>query len=140
MKMLIIDDDKSELDLLECSLERHPGLQLVRASGPETGLAALRSMASASAVPMALVDWKLGEETAEGFIREVRGDAALRHAIVLIFSSAPGLPVEEAYRSGATGFIVKPIGLEETGRLLAALASLAGALEPPLPAAGAVLS
>jgi CheY-like chemotaxis protein len=140
MKILIIDDDSTELDLLDGSLDSCPGLQLVRASGPEAGLAALRALARSGAVPMALVDWTLGDTTAEGFIRAVRSDPALRHAIVLIFSSAPGLPVEEAYRSGATGFIVKPIGLEETGRLLASLASLCGALEPPLRSPGGVPS
>ena len=66
-----------------------------------------------------LLDLKMPLVTGLDVLRQIRGLPALKMLPVLVFS-ASGLPgdVDEAYRLGASAFLVKPTGLAEFAALV----------------------
>ena len=71
---------------------------------------------------LALVDIKMPELTGLEVLARVRGDERLRRLPVIIFTASTlAADVDEAYRLGANGFLVKPSTLQELVELLTAL-------------------
>src|SRR5258708_3926303 len=66
-----------------------------------------------------LLDLKMPLVTGLDVLRQIRGQPALKMLPVLVFSASavPG-DVDEAYRLGASAFLVKPSGLAEFAALV----------------------
>lgn len=111
MKILIVDDSRPMLKIIR-NLLKQIGLNNVEeATDGVTGLAALRA---ASGWGLIVSDWNM-EPGMNGlpFLKEVRGDAALKHIpFVMITAESKTDNVIAAKQAGVNNYIVKPFNAE----------------------------
>ncbi|MDK1019974.1 MAG: response regulator [Actinomycetota bacterium] len=115
VEILIVDDNRQDVELFVDALRRHlPGLT-VRVA--RDGAEAIKILADlpASALPrVILLDLKMPKVDGFEVLRRVKGDAKTRSIpVVVLTSSALESDVQRAYSLGANSYVVKPIGFDE---------------------------
>jgi two-component system NtrC family response regulator len=117
MRILIVDDEAGQRELLAGHLEKQ-GHRVVTASNGEEGLAALYDKGAESA----LVDMRMPRMDGLTFIRrslETNPDLA----VVVMTAYGTVESAVEAMKSGAFDYLLKPIDLEQVGVILSKIES-----------------
>jgi DNA-binding NtrC family response regulator len=117
MRILIIDDEASQRELLAGHLERQ-GHQVVTASDGQAGLEALLS----SGAEAALVDMRMPRMDGLTFIRKSL-EAYPELSIVVTTAYGTVESAVEAMKAGAFDYLLKPIDLEHVGVILSKIES-----------------
>ena len=129
--ILYIEDNLSNLALIECLLEAQPGLELLSAQQGLLGV----EMARARRPSLILLDLHLPDLPGWEVLAKLRGDARTRAIpVVIISADATAGQIERLRAAGAQDYLSKPIDVRE---LLQVLASY---LKPAVPAALEVLA
>jgi signal transduction histidine kinase/CheY-like chemotaxis protein len=116
--ILYIEDNPSNLKLLQRVLERRPDIKMLSAQTGEIGL----SMASRVPVDLILLDLHLPDISGEVVLRRLRESAATSTTPVIILSAdATPSRIARLRDGGATDYLTKPLDL---ARLLGVLDSL----------------
>jgi len=118
--VLHIEDNESNLKLVERILERRPGLELVEARTGCEGLA----LAATLRPSLIVLDLRLPDLSGEEVLRRLRaGDATRGAAVVVVSAEARPAEADRVLAVGADDFLVKPIDvgvfLEVVDRMLA---------------------
>ena len=120
MNILLIDDDDIAAEAMSRAI-RDSELVVFRARDGMAGLEALRDGA-VSPPFVILLDLRMPRMGGFDFLDELRADDRLRGEIVFVLTtSADRRDIDEAYRRGVAGYVVKsPDSLERLVRLLEA--------------------
>ena len=118
--VLHIEDNESNLKLVERILERRPGLELIEARTGCEGLA----LAATLRPSLIVLDLRLPDVSGEEVLRRLRaGDATRGAAVVVVSAEARPAEADRVLAVGADDFLVKPIDvgvfLEVVDRMLA---------------------
>lgn len=107
--ILHIEDNTSNLRLVELVLGRRPGLTLVEARDGETGLALARDLEPA----LILLDLRLPDIAGDDVLRHLRADARTsRIPVVLVSAEARPQESDRLLAAGAVAYLVKPVDVE----------------------------
>ncbi|MGE0447592.1 MAG: response regulator [Vicinamibacterales bacterium] len=119
--ILYIEDNSSNVRLMERMLARRPGLQLTHVTHGRAGIDAVR----ANQPDLVLLDMHLPDMSGEDVLRAIWEDPATRPIPVVILSAdaTPGLP-HRLRAAGARGFLGKPLNVKQ---VLAAIDDLLAA-------------
>jgi CheY-like chemotaxis protein len=122
--VLHIEDNLSNLKLVERVLAQRPTVQLIEAQSGEKGLELAKSLTPA----LVLLDLRLGDISGEAVLERLRADPATNGLRVVVVS-AEARPAEASrlIGLGADDYLVKPIEIESL------LEIVDGALEPEQP-------
>jgi CheY-like chemotaxis protein len=118
--VLHIEDNASNLKLVERILERRPGIELSEARTGAEGLA----LAATLRPNLVVLDLRLPDLSGEEVLRRLRTDEATRDTPVIVVSAeARPAEADRVLAAGADDFLVKPIDvrtfLEVVNRMLA---------------------
>ena len=110
MKVLIVDDYQTMLRILRNLLRQ---LDFRNVEEAADGSAALTQLRSSGDFGLIISDWNMEPMTGIQLLREVRGDAKLKH-IPFIMVTAESKPenVIAAKQAGVSNYIVKPFNAE----------------------------
>jgi CheY-like chemotaxis protein len=113
--ILHVEDDATNVKLVEQIVALRPALDLVHARSGAEGLAR-----AAELLPeLIILDGRLPDTGGEQVIRELRRNPTTRVAHVVVLSGATGVAEKEALlAAGADAFLAKPVGVQD---LLAAI-------------------
>jgi PAS domain S-box-containing protein len=125
--VLYIEDNSSNVRLMERILGRRPGVTLVHAGHGQAGIAA----AAARRPDLIFLDLHLPDMSGEEVLRQLWGNRELRSIPVIVLSAdaTPG-QVRRVLASGATAYLTKPLDLHKV------LTTLDQVLLSPAPAGG----
>jgi chemotaxis family two-component system response regulator Rcp1 len=115
MKILMVDDNPADIDLVNEGLRRcgakvelcaiHDGIEAVEL---------LRGLETASLVRLILLDVNLPKVNGQAVLRQIKNDPILRRVPVVMFStSRAARDIRGSYESGANSYVVKPGGLKD---------------------------
>ena len=106
--ILLIDDSPGECELFRLAL-RQSGLDVAIFS-ELTGPAALHFLTHHPALPsVILLDWHLGNQRGDGWLRQLRETPRLAGIPVVVFTTSDdAADLLSAYAGGANGYVVKP--------------------------------
>lgn len=114
-RLLQIEDNLSNLRLVEQVLARQPGIHLASARTGRTGLRAAR----AQRPDLVLLDLHLPDISGEEVLRRFRSDQALRDVPVVILSAdATSQQVAALRAAGAFAYLTKPLDVEDLLRTI----------------------
>jgi CheY-like chemotaxis protein/HPt (histidine-containing phosphotransfer) domain-containing protein len=118
--VLHIEDNASNLKLVERILERRPDVELAEARTGGKGLA----LAATLRPSLVVLDLRLPDLSGEDVLRRLRADEATRHTPVIVVSAeARPAEADRVLAAGADDYLVKPIDvtnfLEVVDRMLA---------------------
>ena len=118
--MLDIEDNLSNLRLVERVLGRRPGVRLITAMRPQLGL----DLAADHRPDLVLLDLHLPDMPGETVLRRLQADPRTAGAPVAILSAGarPGL-VQRLLEQGARAFLTKPLDVRELLELLDGVAA-----------------
>jgi PAS domain S-box-containing protein len=113
--VLYVEDNLSNLRLVERTLTRRPGVKLIPAMQGRLGLALARQHRP----DVILLDLHLPDVSGEQVLREVQDDPALRPTPVIILSAdaTPG-QVQRLLAAGVRGYLTKPLDVRQFLALL----------------------
>jgi DNA-binding response OmpR family regulator len=118
-RLMVVDDDQMNLDMLARRLERH-GYTVVRATG---GMQALEYL-KAGNVELILLDHQMPDMTGLEFLRRVRlSNSSTALPIIMVTAASDTNTVMAAVSLGANDFITKPVDMS---RVLARIRSHLG--------------
>ncbi len=127
IEILLVEDNPADVRLVREALEEGAGICSVTAvSDGEAALEHLRvSRGPDDGLPdLVLLDLNLPGMSGREVLREIKGDAGLRHVpVVVLSSSGASEDISTAYGLHANAYVSKPLGYDE---LVTALGSLAG--------------
>jgi PAS domain S-box-containing protein len=104
--LLYIEDNLSNLRLVEHILARRPGVKLISATHGESGLA----LARAHLPDLLLVDMDLPDIAGDEVLRQLRADPRTEHIpVVMISADATIANMEQLRSAGASDYLTKPI-------------------------------
>jgi CheY-like chemotaxis protein len=104
--VLHIEDNESNLKLVERILERRPGVELVEARTAGEGLA----LAATLRPSLVVLDLRLPDLSGEEVLRRLRaGDATGETAVVVVSAEARPTEADRVLAAGADEYLVKPI-------------------------------
>jgi signal transduction histidine kinase/ActR/RegA family two-component response regulator len=128
LKVLYIEDNLSNVKLVERIVARRPGVELLVALHGREGL----DLAASQAPDMILLDLNLPDTTGEEILTRLRARPATEHTpIVILSADATPHQVDRLRAAGADDYLAKPI---DVGRLLAIFEDVAEArLRAPAP-------
>ena len=108
--VLYIEDNSSNVRLMERVLARRPGITLVHAGQGQTGVA----LAVNRRPDVIFLDMHLPDVTGEEVLRQLWGDPELRRIPVVVLSAdaTPG-QVRRVLASGASAYLTKPLHLQK---------------------------
>ncbi|SPP66754.1 response regulator [Nitrospira lenta] len=106
--ILLIEDSPGEQELFRLALAQ-TGLD-VALSTEQDAEAALHFLNTHTALPtVILLDWHLGKQRGDAFLKRLRTDTRLAAIPVVVFTTSDDASdLSLAYASGATGYVVKP--------------------------------
>lgn len=115
LRVLCIEDNASNLALIEALLERRPHWQMSSAQNGREGLQCARERTP----DLILLDLHLPDTTGDAILAELRSDASFKNTPIAIVS-ADALPatIERLLAAGASDYLTKPL---EVPRFLALL-------------------
>ena len=132
LKALIVDDNPTNRCILEHYLH-HEEATFVSASSARDGLAAARGAAMAGdPFDVVLLDYQMPEMDGVGFLRELRGDAAIAATQCIVLSSL-GDRVAEAEALGVSAWLTKPVRKAQLHSMLSVVAGRGGGLQSVKP-------
>ncbi len=113
--VLYIEDNLSNLDLVERILQKRAGLRLIQAIRRDLGLRLAREQQP----HVILLDLDLPDLDGREMLRRLRADPATKD-IPVVVASANALPrgIEQLHAAGANSYVTKPIGVREFFRVL----------------------
>jgi len=125
MKILMVDDNPADIDLVNEGLARCGAkVELCAAHDGVEAVELLRQLGIASQLSLILLDINLPRKNGEGVLRHIKSDPVLRQIPVVMFSTSKApRDIRGSYQSGANSYVVKPGGLKE---FLAAVQTLSG--------------
>jgi PAS domain S-box-containing protein len=104
--VLYIEDNLSNIRLLEHVMERRPGVKLLSALQGRLGL----ELARQHHPDVILLDLHLPDVSGEDVLRELRGDSGLRRIPVIVVSAdATQRQIERLLAAGARSYLTKPL-------------------------------
>ena len=108
--ILYIEDNLSNVRLMERILNRRPALTLTTAASGQDGVARAR----AQRPDVVLLDLHLPDVPGEEVLGQLKGDSALSDVPVIVLSAdaTPG-QVKRLLASGATAYLTKPLAIPE---------------------------
>jgi len=108
--ILYIEDNPSNLRLVERVLAEHTGIRLIAAMQGRLGLALAREHHP----DLILADLHLPDMSGEDVLREIQNDAALQHTPIVVVSAdaTPGR-MKRLLAAGARAYLTKPIDVQE---------------------------
>jgi PAS domain S-box-containing protein len=113
--VLYIEDNRSNVRLMERILERRPGVRLIHAIDGHTGL----SRAAAQRPDLIFLDLHLPDMSGEQVLDRLWQDGALRAIPVAILSADASADQSRRLRaSGAVAYLTKPLEIREVLRLI----------------------
>jgi len=120
LTVLCIEDNLSNLQLIERVLDRRPSVKLVSAMRPQLGL----DLAGEYRPDLVLLDLHLPDMPGTEVLRRLRADPKTSSVPVVILTAdaRPGL-VTRLLDQGARAFLTKPLNVRELLRLLDAIAA-----------------
>jgi len=105
MKILVVDDFSTMRRIVR-NLLKELGFSNVHEA--EDGVDALKKL-RAETFDFVVSDWNMPNMTGIELLREVRGDAALKHLpVLMVTAEAKRENIIEAAQAGASGYVVKP--------------------------------
>jgi PAS domain S-box-containing protein len=115
--ILYIEDNPSNLRLVERVLGEHTGIRLIPAMRGRLGLALAREHHP----DLILADLHLPDMSGEDVLREIQNDAALRQTPIVVVSAdaTPGR-MKRLLAAGAHAYLTKPINVQELLRVIQA--------------------
>ena len=109
MKILIVDDYKTMLRIVRNLLQQLKFTDIDEALDGSTALAMIKE----KNYDLIISDWNMEPLSGIDLLREVRGDAELKHIpFVMITAESTSYNVTEAKQAGVSGYIVKPFNAE----------------------------
>jgi PAS domain S-box-containing protein len=119
LTVLYIEDNLSNLQLIEHILSRQPGVKLISAMRPQLGL----DLAAEHHPDLVLLDLHLPDMPGEEVLRRLRVDPKTADVPVVILSAdARHTQIKRMLKQGARTFLTKPLDVKELLGLLAAIA------------------
>jgi nitrogen-specific signal transduction histidine kinase/ActR/RegA family two-component response regulator len=120
LTVLYIEDNLSNLQLVERILGRRPGVRLISAMRPQLGL----ELAAEHGPDLVLLDLHLPDMPGQEVLRRLRGQARTANVPVVILSAdaRPAL-VKELLAQGVRAFLTKPLDVRELLELLDTIAA-----------------
>jgi PAS domain S-box-containing protein len=113
--VLYIEDNRSNVRLMERVMERRPGIRLLHASDGGEGLA----MAADVRPDLILLDLHLPDMSGEELLRRLSADSVLRRIPVAVLSAdASPLQSRRMKSSGAVAYLTKPLDIHQVMALL----------------------
>ena len=114
--IFIVDDSPTDIELTTIALEATGREIVVRfATDGKSALAMLRNGLRVPA--LILLDLKMPGMDGIEVLREIRADDRLRYLpVVVVTSSALELDRADAFAAGASGYIQKPLALDQFGK------------------------
>ena len=107
--MLYVEDNVSNLRLVERILELRPGWQLTHAADGATGL----DLALSAVFDLVLLDKNLPDLHGLEVLRQLRSrENRLRVPVVILSADAAPGKVTQAIRAGANDYLVKPFSVD----------------------------
>jgi CheY-like chemotaxis protein len=118
--VLYIEDNLSNLQLVERVLSRRPGVRLISAMRPQLGL----DLAAEHDPDLLLLDLHLPDMPGQEVLRRLRAEPRTAEVPVVVLSAdaRPAL-IKELLTQGARAFLTKPLDVKELLELLDAVAS-----------------
>jgi len=122
--VLQIEDNQSNVRLVERIIQRRPGIELVTAADGRTGL----ELAARLTPDLILLDLHLPDLPGHDVLRELKLNAATRQIpVVVVSADATSAQVSRLLQSGVFGYLTKPLDVAE---FLATVDRAIGADEP----------
>jgi PAS domain S-box-containing protein len=120
LTVLYIEDNLSNLQLVERVLNRRPGVRLISAMRPQLGL----DLAAEHAPDLILLDLHLPDMPGQEVLRRLRAQARTANVPVVILSAdaRPAL-INELLAQGVRAFLTKPLDVRELLELLDSVAA-----------------
>jgi CheY-like chemotaxis protein len=120
LTVLYIEDNLSNLQLVERVLNRRPGIRLISAMRPQLGL----DLAAEHDPDLILLDLHLPDMPGQEVLRRLRAQAATANVPVVILSAdaRPAL-INELLAQGVRAFLTKPLDVKELLELLDSVAA-----------------
>ena len=113
--VLYIEDNLSNLELVERILRRFPSIRLLSATRGEQGV----ELAREHRPDLILLDLHLPDIWGDEVLRRLRTDAALREIPVVMLSADATLEqIKRLLAAGAQGYLTKPINRQELLRTM----------------------
>jgi len=105
MKILVVDDFSTMRRIVRNLLKE---LGFANVHEAEDGVDALKKL-RAESFDFVVSDWNMPNMTGIDLLREIRGDAALKHLpVLMVTAEAKKENIIEAAQAGASGYVVKP--------------------------------
>lgn len=106
--ILLIEDSSGERELFRLALKQ-TGLEVALFTEQDAE-AALNFLNNHSELPsLILLDWHLGKQRGDEFLKRLRADARLAAIPVVVFTTSDDASdLSLAYASGANGYVMKP--------------------------------
>jgi CheY-like chemotaxis protein len=118
--VLYIEDNLSNLQLVERVLSRRPGVRLISAMRPQLGL----DLAAEHDPDLLLLDLHLPDMPGQEVLRRLRAEPRTAEVPVVVLSANAGPAlIKELLTQGARAFLTKPLDVKELLELLDAVAS-----------------
>lgn len=109
-KVLLIDDDISQLKMLEARLKRGDGYQVLLAQDGKLGL----ELARAEQPDLILLDWEMPGINGIDVLKVLKSDDKTRDiAVVMLTGRKLVGELEQAFALKALGYLIKPITLSK---------------------------
>jgi CheY-like chemotaxis protein len=120
LTVLYIEDNLSNLQLVERVLRRRPGVRLISAMRPQLGL----DLAAEHDPALLLLDLHLPDMTGQEVLRRLRAEPRTARVPVVILSAdaRPSL-IQELLDRGVRAFLTKPLDVRELLELLDTVAA-----------------
>ncbi len=111
--ILLLDDSPGECELFRLALA-HTGVDTLLYSHQDPE-AALRFLRHQTVLPaLTLLDWRLQNQSGEGFLRLLKQEARFATLPVVVFTTSDDAgDMTTAYAAGANGYVVKPGTFDE---------------------------
>ena len=115
MKILMVDDNPADIDLVNEGLARCGAkVELCVVEDGMKAMEFLHRIETASLLSLILLDVNLPKVSGQAVLRRIKSDPVLRQVPVVMFStSRAARDVRGSYESGANSYVVKPGGLKE---------------------------
>jgi PAS domain S-box-containing protein len=109
MRVLVVDDNFTALDILRVYLESF-GLRVDRASSGTQAITAVQREAASDPYRLVLMDWQMpGMNGIEAALHIRESDAALKPKIVMVSAYGREEIMRQADEGGLDGFLIKPV-------------------------------
>jgi signal transduction histidine kinase/ActR/RegA family two-component response regulator len=130
LTVLYIEDNLSNLQLVERVLSRRPGVKLISAMRPQLGL----DLAGEHRPDLVLLDLHLPDMPGQEVLRRLRANPKLAEIPVVVLSAdaRPSL-IEQLLQEGARAFLTKPLDVKELLELLDDVAAGREQTDAPAP-------